>query len=115
MRCVVNESPYSAETPEGIALNIQYAKQAMHDCLRRGEAPFASHLLYTQVGLLRDDLLLERARGIECNLRWLRKADAVVVYGDYGITSGMWEAITLAKHLGVPVENRLLGGSNASS
>lgn len=39
------ESPYAGD----VARNRMYARRAMLDCLRHGEAPFASHLLYTQV------------------------------------------------------------------
>jgi hypothetical protein len=40
--------------------NIRYAQLCVLDCLQRGEAPFASHLLYTQV--LDDGILRPSAR-----------------------------------------------------
>ena len=43
MRFVIVESPYAGD----VAANVEYARAAVADCLRRGEAPFASHLLYT--------------------------------------------------------------------
>ena len=42
---VIIESPYSPGSPE----NIEYARRCLFDSLLRGESPFASHLLYTQV------------------------------------------------------------------
>jgi hypothetical protein len=45
----------------------------------RGEAPIASHLLYTQPGVLNDGVPAERAHGIEAGLAWLRAADAIGV------------------------------------
>ncbi|WP_456298617.1 DUF7768 domain-containing protein [Brevibacterium antiquum] len=41
---MVLESPFAGDTPT----NLAYARAAMHDSLMRGEAPFASHMLYTQ-------------------------------------------------------------------
>lgn len=61
----------------------------MVDCLRRHEAPFASHLLYTQPGVLRDSMEEERILGIAAGLAWGGWADATVVYVDRGISQGM--------------------------
>jgi hypothetical protein len=89
---VAVESPYAAD-PErldgGRAENIEYARACMKDCLRRGEAPYASHLLYTQLGILDDDIPEERERGINAGLLWQAQADAVAVYVDRGISKGM--------------------------
>jgi len=47
MERVVIESPYAADTEEGIDINEAYAELAMHDCLvNYNESPYASHLLY---------------------------------------------------------------------
>ena len=45
---VIIESPFKGNTPAEEAENIAYAKEVMRDSLYRGEAPFASHLLYPQ-------------------------------------------------------------------
>lgn len=100
------ESPYAGDV-EG---NVAYARACLADCLRRGEAPFASHLLYTQPGVLRDDDPAERRLGIEAGLAFLRAMDATVVYTDRGVTAGMEQGIARAKAAGVPVEVRSLGG-----
>jgi len=50
----------------------------------RGEAPYASHALYTQPGVLDDSIPVERETGIEAGLEWGAKADATVVYVDRG-------------------------------
>lgn len=105
MILVVVESPYSGNTE----LNVSYARAALADCLRRGEAPFASHLLYTQPGVLRDDVPGERQLGIEAGLSWGRAAARTVVYGDLGITPGMVAGIERAIAEGRLVEVRSLG------
>ena len=46
---VIIESPFKGNTPAEEAENIAYAKEVMRDSLYRGEAPFASHLLYPQM------------------------------------------------------------------
>lgn len=90
--------------------NLRYLRACMADCLRRGEAPFASHGLYTQPGVLDDTIPAERRLGIEAGLAWGQKADATVVYEDFGITPGMGIGIDRAHACGRPVEFRWLGG-----
>lgn len=89
MRLVIVESPYAAPTPEEIEMHVRYARACVRDCLDRGEAPFASHLLLTQPGILRDEVPAERTRGIEAGLAWAARADATVVYLDLGLSRGM--------------------------
>lgn len=116
MHLVIIESPYApknAKDPEDfqhkLNLHIAYARAAMLDCLRRGEAPYASHLLYTQPGVLDDTVSADRSLGIEAGLAWGKKADATVVYEDLGISGGMALGIATAKAEGRPVEMRRLG------
>jgi hypothetical protein len=82
----------------------------MHDCLMRGEAPFASHGLYTQPGVLNDNVPEERALGIEAGLLWGAQAEKTVVYTDRGISGGMTYGIKNAEAAGRPVEYRILPG-----
>ena len=56
MRRVILESPYNGGT-DG---NVTYARACFRDSLLRGEALIASHLLYTQPGVLRDNVAGER-------------------------------------------------------
>lgn len=103
-RLVILESPYAGD----IAANVAYARACLRDCLMRGEAPIASHLLYTQAGVLRDEDPAERALGIAAGLAWLRGAEASVVYVDRGISDGMRQGIEAAQSMGRPVEFRSL-------
>lgn len=134
MRLVIVESPFSAGGTKAVAdagadrpgvsasqvaadivnRNIAYARAVVADCIRRGESPIASHLLLTQPGVLDDDLPDERERGIEAGLAWYGVADACVVYGDYGVSSGMERGIARAKKLKLPIEGRKLGLPHAS-
>ena len=100
MRRVVIESPLAGDT----ARNKLYARMALRDCLARGEAPLASHLLYTQV--LDDQVPDERTLGINAGFAWNQMADAVVVYTGLGITPGMELGIADAASRGTPVEYR---------
>jgi len=104
MRLVIIESPYAGD----IDANVEYARRCVRDCLSRGEAPIASHLLYTQAGILRDDIPDERQWGIDAGLAWLKVAQASVVYTDRGISSGMEYGIAYACLLSIPVEYRTL-------
>lgn len=111
MRLVVIESPLAASTPELVERNQRYARAAMRDALYRGEAPFASHLLYAQPGILDDTIFFEREKGIEAGLAWGSLAYATVVYTDLGVSPGMQRGITRAHAEGRPVEMRQLGST----
>lgn len=108
MKRVMIESPYRATEGRSIADNLSYAEEAMRDSLKRGEAPFAMHLLYPFY--LDDRKTDERARGISCGLSWSQAAELVAVYCDFGITHGMIMAIKQAKARGITVELRALHG-----
>lgn len=88
-RRVILESPYRGRTPEETELNIMYARACLRDSLLRNESPLASHLLYTQKGVLDDGDAEERAAGIEAGLAWGVVADATVLYLDRGVSEGM--------------------------
>jgi len=102
---VILESPYAGD----VARNITYAHRALRDSLLRGEAPLASHLLYTQEGVLDDDVPADRALGIKAGFAWYKHAMSAVVYVDYGITDGMMKGIQIARSTIHHVEFRLIG------
>ena len=104
MRLVIIESPYAGD----VEANVEYARACVRDSLLRGEAPIASHLLYTQPGVLRDEVPEERRHGIDAGLAWRKVAEASVVYTDRGITSGMKYGIAAAEAAGIAVEYRSL-------
>lgn len=103
MRRVVVESPYAG----AIDANVAYARRCLQDCLQRGEAPLAAHLLYPQV--LDDADREQRDLGMAAGLAWVEVADAVVVYIDRGISLGMRLGIEHATQHDRPVEYRTLG------
>lgn len=105
VRRVIIESPYAGD----IEKNMKYVRACMRDCLLRDEAPFASHALYTQEGVLRDEVPDERMHGITAGFAWREAADATVVYTDLGTSKGMEYGIAHAKELGHPIEYRQLG------
>jgi len=120
MRFVVVESPFATGTvvlPSGESLevhrasNIEYARACLHDCLvRHNEAPYASHLLYTQPGVLNDDIPNERELGIRAGLELTKHADTRVFYLDRGFSGGMRWALTYALEINQRCEVRTLGG-----
>lgn len=103
-RLVIIESPYAGN----VEANTEYARKCVRDSLLRGEAPIASHLLYTQPGILDDDIPADRQAGIDAGLAWRMVADATVVYTDLGISKGMQYGIEAAKKAGITVEYRVL-------
>lgn len=105
---VVIESPYAGKTEKDHEENVAYARRAMKDALTRGEAPLASHLLYTQPGILNDAVPNERQLGINAGLEWMRFANRVALYLDRGKSPGMKAAEEYARIIGVPVVERYL-------
>jgi hypothetical protein len=104
VKLVILESPFAGD----VERNIAYARAAVRDSLSRGEAPIASHLLYTQDGILDDTVPQERQWGIDAGLAWKSVAHGSVVYTDHGITKGMEYGIAAAKAAGIPVEYRTI-------
>lgn len=101
-RLVVIESPYAgyapAWTPWGLGwvlrwfngwLNRRYAVACLRDSLFRGEAPYASHVLYASSGALDDANIQERGRGMTAGFAWGAQAARRVFYCDRGMSGGM--------------------------
>lgn len=99
---VVIESPFAGNVKN----NIEYARACMRDSLMRGEFPLASHLLYTQDGILDDNNPKERMLGINAGLEWGKRAMKTVVYTDLGISEGMKYGIENAKKQRREIEYR---------
>ena len=102
---VILESPFAGDVEK----NLEYARKCMRDCFLKGEFPFASHLLYTQEGVLDDMNKEERKLGIEAGLCWGKFASKTVVYTDLGISEGMRLGVERAEEVGRVVEYRELG------
>lgn len=109
MRRVILESPYAGD----VEANVEYARRCVRDALSRGEAPIASNLLYTQPGILRDEVAAERQWGIDAGLAWRAVAEASVVYTDRGVSKGMEYGISAARRSGLPVEFRSIDSAEA--
>lgn len=100
MRVIV-ESPFA-----GAFANVRYSRECLRDCIDRGEFPFASHLLYTQRGILDDKIPDERRKGIAAANGWLEVADYVAVYMDLGVTRGMLIGVAKAAKIKKPIHMR---------
>ncbi len=112
MKLVIIESPYAGKSKNPLLAfiqrrrNVQYARACMRDALNRGESPIASHLLYTQPGILRDESEKDRCWGINAGLAWCAVAELTAVYSDRGISGGMKHGIKTALKAGICVEYR---------
>lgn len=108
VKLVVIESPFRGASEADRAVNVRYARAAMADCLNRGEAPLASHLLYPLV--LCEDIPRERALGIAAGLAWARRAGLAVFYIDRGWSDGMKAAREFYEREGIAMEYRSIAG-----
>ncbi len=89
MKRVYIESPY-AGVGNDLLINIEYARLCFLDSMKRGESPYASHLLFTQ--MLEDDDPEQRKLGIACGSAWREAAELTAFYVDLGMSPGMQAA-----------------------
>ncbi len=130
MKLVVIESPLKGHVPAWAqrikflarwierfnrARNKRYAKACMRDSLLRGEAPYASHLIYDQAGILDDTISSERERGMLAGFAWGARGEVTAVYVDFGVSSGMERGVEAAGRAGRAVEYRTLPRLNRKS
>ena len=102
MELVIVESPFVGNFEK----NIYYARLCILDCLQRGEAPFASHLLYPQC--LNDERPADRTLGMNAGAAWALAATKRIFYIDLGMSPGMKIAKKAAKKLNQIIEIRRL-------
>ena len=104
------ETPYSADTPEGLRRNLLYARACVRDSLMRGEVPFASHLFYTQPGILDDNVAEERNMGMDIGKKLIESLPGVatVLYIDLGVSAGMKFGVVRAKESNREIKYRTL-------
>jgi hypothetical protein len=113
-RLVVVESPFAGarwDVPPDAeqARALRYLRACMADAFSRGEAPFASHGLYTQPHVLDDTIPEERQRGIHAGFAWGALASVRAFYLDLGMSGGMRAGLIEAHRLSQAVEYRRLG------
>ena len=100
---VILESPYAGE----VETNRLYALACLRDMFDRGEAGFASHLLYPR--FLEAYNYKQREEGMAAGAVWIPAAHKVIAYTDLGISGGMMEGIKVAEEAEVPIERSRLG------
>lgn len=103
---VILESPFKGANEKEFERNVLYAQFCVLDSLQKGEAPYASHLLYTQV--LNEHDPAQRTFGIDAGLEFGKVCSKSVVYTDFGISSGMQKGIDHALRHGREVQMRTL-------
>jgi len=102
--CVL-ETPFAGD----VGGNLKFARECMHDMLIRGEAPYASHLLYTQPNVLDDNVPEERELGIYAGFSWKHLPEVhTVFYLDKGMSNGMQLAKDYCIENGMSFEERYL-------
>jgi len=99
---VLIESPFAGDVQK----NLRYVRACMADCFHKGESPYAPHALYTQDGVLNNNIPEERKAGVEAGRTWGDAADIIAIYTDLGISSEMKAAISYYEKEGTPIEYR---------
>ena len=104
------ESPYDGPDDDTIRRNVLYARAACKHALGMGYAPYASHLFFTQPGILDDKVPAERELGMEAGKALIRESAAFsLFYLDLGMSGGMrWGKEDARRHGRAIEEFRLL-------
>jgi len=105
---VIVESPFGSSDAGEVEKNLTYLRAVMRACLLHGEAPFASHALYSQPGVLKYSNPVERNIGILAGLEWGQAADKTVVYTDRGFSDDMRIGMARAERQQRKIEIRKL-------
>jgi len=104
------ESPFAGN----VVRNLRYVRACMRDAFMRGEAPFASHALYTQEGVLDDNHPEERELGIWGGFMYREVCPRSAFYLDYGMSGGMQHGFdhALKHHVEIVLRGFLEGAHN---
>ena len=95
-------SPYRADTPEGIEMNVAFARECCRAIFDAGHDPYASHLLFPQ--FCDDGNDAEREKCMEAAKRELLLCDGVMAFGE-SWSEGMAQEVSFADSHGVPVHS----------
>lgn len=112
---IVLESPYSGD-------NVAYTQRAMKHAREKGEIVIIPHLLWTQHHNFVsdwDEKYTVKNGGRDVSLEQIkelrRRADKVVFYTDYGMSSGMKHGLEHCKAEHIPYEERTIGDTDIDS
>ena len=113
LRVTVYESPFAARTFDQFARHVAYIRLLTRlGAQLYGEAAIASHMIWTQPGVLRDDDPEERALGIDCGLAVALLACnghvGHVYWTDLGWSGGMLRSAESMRERGLPINERSL-------
>lgn len=103
-RCTLVLTPFMAEYPNMQNRLARYCMMATKDSLKRHEAPMATSLFY--YATLNIHVSIEKDIGLQSMLSWIKNADTLAIYCDYGITQAMDLCIKTAKMKGTHMEYR---------
>ena len=106
-KCAIIISPFMAEDYTKASQMSRYSIRAVKDSLSKMEAPLANHAFYHEALNVRNPI--ERDIGLLTNLSWMKAADLVAVYVDFGITPAMQVAINAAMLRNKRIEYRTIG------
>lgn len=119
LKPVVYESPFASTDFDTFARNIAYARLLIREgATGYNEAGIASHVIWTQPGILRDTVESERNLGIACGIVFANMAKQGIIGHIYGIDLGWSKGMLRSKEYvlangGEIVERRLAGHATA--
>lgn len=106
-KAVLVVTPFVAEDPAKAALMQRYAMRCFRDSLAKNESPLVTNAMYGDLNIRNP---IERDLGLQAQLTWMKQADIVAFYVDFGTTPAMEVVMNAAKLKNKRIEQRLIGG-----
>jgi len=108
-KCVLICSPFMAEVPDEVKRMQRYATRCVQDSLNRHEAPISQNLFFYDT--LNIKVSIDHDVGLQSMLSWVKTADLIAVYIDYGVTQAMQLVINTAQMKSKKIEYRSISQS----
>lgn len=98
--------PFVAEDPSRASMIDRYALRAFRHSILLNESPLVTNAMFGDLNFRNP---IERDLGLQSQLTWLKAADIVAFYVDFGITPAMEVVMNAAKLKNKRIEQRTIG------
>lgn len=105
-KSVIVVTPFVAEDPAKAAMMQRYSLRCFRDALGKTEAPLVTNAMFGDLNFRNP---IERDLGLQTQLAWMKAADLVAFYVDFGMTPAMEVVMNAAKLKQKRIEQRLIG------
>lgn len=109
LKMVVLETRFVSKDIKTMIMYRKFTLACIRGCLKRGEALYASHMMFAETNTLDEFSAEELTLGMVAGFLWSNQATKTVVYTDLGIGKGIAKGIETAKLNSKEIEYKTLG------